>query len=320
MHNKKKSKNAEISNVFIVGSPRSGTTLLGDILDLHPRIVRWYEPYFVLDHYFRYLPDDCRTKQHVTKKVKRYITKKFNCYKDKRDGDIIVDKSPRNSLKIPFLLEIFPDAKFIHIIRDGRDATLSIHKEWLKRKKILETMRGLRKWKHSFEVIRDHINRQPLFIHKLAALSFELVGLKNILKEKGFLHKSRWNGRIGWGPLIEDWQSVIDEVSLVEFNALQWKNCVEAVRKESEHLSISSFLEIRYENLIQHPESSLERIFSFLKVSCPEDFMSRLPALKHTNFNKWKNAFTEKEKAAIGPLIHPLLVKLKYADNTAWYK
>jgi hypothetical protein len=41
------------SFVFIVGSPRSGTTIFGELLDKHPQLSQWYEPYFVWDRFFR---------------------------------------------------------------------------------------------------------------------------------------------------------------------------------------------------------------------------------------------------------------------------
>ena len=52
--------------VFIVGSPRSGTTILGELLDRHQHISQWYEPYFVWDHFFRTAPDDERTEAEAT--------------------------------------------------------------------------------------------------------------------------------------------------------------------------------------------------------------------------------------------------------------
>jgi Sulfotransferase family len=41
-----------------------------------------------------------------------------------------VEKSPVNTENLPLLSEVFPDAKFIHIIRDGRDAAQSFHRRW----------------------------------------------------------------------------------------------------------------------------------------------------------------------------------------------
>ena len=127
-----------IENAFIVGSGRSGTTLLGDILDLHSLICCWYEPYFILDRYFRNAPNDRRVAREANENVKRHIKRAFDYYRYKRKCHTVVDKSPRNSLKIPFLLEIFPKARFIHMVRDGRDVTLSISKEWQKRQEIFK--------------------------------------------------------------------------------------------------------------------------------------------------------------------------------------
>ena len=110
--------------MFIVGSPRSGTTLLGEILDLHPDIAQWYEPYFVWRKFFRDAVHDERSASEATPGIKQYIHKSFVEYRRKIKHAIVVDKSPGNSLTIPFILEIFPNAHFIHILRDGRDVSM----------------------------------------------------------------------------------------------------------------------------------------------------------------------------------------------------
>lgn len=40
------------------------------------------------------------------------------------------DKSPRYALHIPFLAQLFPDAQFVHVIRDGRDVAVSHRKRF----------------------------------------------------------------------------------------------------------------------------------------------------------------------------------------------
>ncbi len=304
---------------FIIGSPRSGTTLVGDILDLHPQIGRWYEPYFVLDRYFRNAPNDCRTAADATDDVKAYISHAFDYYRIKYGCSIVVDKSPRNSLKIPFLRQIFPEAKFIHILRDGRDSILSIHRQWVKRQNIGSV--GNRNYWQIIRTVKNFlIDPQPLLVHKIAALQFEMGGAADILKGQGFLHKLRWDGRVGWGPQFAGWQQVIDEVSTLEFNALQWAKCVKTVKVDSQKIDKSKFLEIRYESFLKHPQDVLERVFTFLESPFPGNFMSQLPVLKGTNYNKWKDVFSDKEKALIGPIVNPLLVQLGYANDDSWYK
>ncbi len=302
---------------FIIGSPRSGTTLLGDVLDLHPQIGRWYEPYFVLDRYFRDTSNDCRTAADADDEVKTYIVAAFDYYQRKRRCSIVVDKSPRNSLKIPFLRQIFPEAKFIHILRDGRDATLSINREWQKRENLLIT--NNRNFWQIMSTVKTFLTRQPLLAHKIAAVQFEMGGITAPLTGRGLLHRLRWDGKVGWGPQFAGWQSVITEVSTLEFNALQWLKCVEAVMSERRGLNDNLYLEVRYEEFLKRPQKILQKIFDFLEMPFPIDFMSLIPALKTNNFGKWKDAFSEEEKALIGSVFYPLLKQLGYVDSDSWY-
>jgi hypothetical protein len=39
---------------------------------------------------------------------------------------MVVEKSPRNALRIPFLRAVFPEARFVVIVRDGRDVACSL--------------------------------------------------------------------------------------------------------------------------------------------------------------------------------------------------
>jgi hypothetical protein len=124
--------------VFIVGSPRSGTTILGEVLGRHPDIINWYEPYFVWDWHVGNLDTDVRTEGQATDATRRFIRREFDLFLRKAGKKMIVEKTPENSFKIPFLHAVFPNAKWIHIVRDGRDVTLSISKEWEKRRQIVE--------------------------------------------------------------------------------------------------------------------------------------------------------------------------------------
>ena len=69
------------SFVFIVGSPRSGTTIFDELLDKHPQLSQWYEPYFVWDRHFRRAPHDERTAEDAPARVKKQISRDFNRYR-----------------------------------------------------------------------------------------------------------------------------------------------------------------------------------------------------------------------------------------------
>ena len=116
--------------VMIIGPPRSGTTLLGNLLDLHPRISTIIEPYYIWDHHFREYPHDQMSEKDASDPVRRRIRGSFGRYLTDIGADMVVDKSPRNSIKIPFIKAVFPEAYFVIIMRDPRDTILSIQRQW----------------------------------------------------------------------------------------------------------------------------------------------------------------------------------------------
>jgi len=137
--------------IFIVGSPRSGTALLRDLLRAHPRITFPGESHFIPLFYRAYGdprtagdaqalggrilklrwvkrwgldldPDsfrDCRTFRSV-------IAMLYEAWTAKEGKERWGDKTPQYYAAMPVLRTIFPDGQFIHIYRDGRDTALSI--------------------------------------------------------------------------------------------------------------------------------------------------------------------------------------------------
>ncbi len=306
------------SYVFVVGCPRSGTSLLGDILHIHPLVCRWYEPYFVTEYFFRASPHDCRSASDASQQVKQYIRQEFDRYRQKRGCEIIVDKSPRNSMKLPFFNEIFPNAKYIHIIRDGRDAALSLDKMWQNRQKISKreesTVKNLKKYV-------AYILRQPFWQDRWRMASFEMGGPLNVLlRKQPILHRTRWEGRIGCGPRFEGWQAAIDNVSSLEFSAMQWSACVNAIVCKSTCLDHHQLLEVRYEELLQHPEETLRSVFEFLGLTLDQALLSRLPIINSNNHSKWQTAYSAKQKAQLGPILQPMLKKFQYVNDVSWYE
>ncbi|MFO7728888.1 MAG: sulfotransferase [Desulfonatronovibrio sp.] len=304
--------------VFIVGSPRSGTTILGEILDLHPDIRQWYEPYFMWDKYFRLSPDDVRTENDATAKVKNQIRKSFDRFARKSGASFIVDKSPRNSLKIPFINKIFPGARFIHIIRDGRDATLSINREWIRRLNIVEGA-GARPgfdYFQAFRVIKKWLSRQPFIMDRLRALWFETHG--HFLNRKKHLNRLRWNGRVGWGPRFRDWEKILNSNTLLQFNAHQWAECVNRASKSLEELVPEQKMSIMYEDFVQQPGKVLDDVLGFIGAPDDPEFYNRLPEMKKANFNKWRQAFSNEEIGEIRPILTPVLEEFGYLEKWPW--
>ena len=124
--------------VFLVGAERSGTTLLRLMLDHHPQIAFYSEfeyavDYFSdnnwpqLDKYYEYLETNrlFQSNKFVIDFSLSYpqLVNSFLVQKRDRAGKSLVGATVHRHFDR--LLQIWPDARFIHIVRDGRDVARS---------------------------------------------------------------------------------------------------------------------------------------------------------------------------------------------------
>jgi hypothetical protein len=144
--------------LFIVGCPRSGTTLLQRLLDCHAKlaitpethwIARWFH-----DKQGKGITPDGRVSKKLLRKLHghprfaelgvaprkkhfrvkdegrvlyaRFVSSLFDLYGEHEGKPLVGDKTPGYAREIPTLHSLWPEAKFVHLIRDGRDAVLSI--------------------------------------------------------------------------------------------------------------------------------------------------------------------------------------------------
>ena len=304
---------------MIIGVPRSGTSILGRVLDRHPRISTWVEPYYIWDHHFREKPHDQMTAEEATAEVKVWVRKNFTAYLKAIDAELVVDKSPRHCLKIPFVRQIFPEARYIFIFRDGRDTILSMFRQWQIKKEIFgETGQNNQLRKRIF-VLRRWLKRRPLWRFRLQSILFELGSPSNWFKKK-FLPQIRWEGRFGWGPRFNGWQEIVDHVSHLEFSAHQWIHCARGILDNMNLLPAERCIALKYEDFIGDPQSSLESIFQFLGKKLPDGFMDIIPEIRADNSNKWRQAFTKRDIQHIGPIIGKTLIEYGYENDEAWYQ
>ena len=141
---------------FFVGRARSGTTLLQTIFDNHSQLAVPPESHFIVtlrDHagtkasfsYQRFLSalfEHPRfalwelPREDVTEHFARFspasyadaVRVLFGLYASRAGKHRYGDKTPTYVYHLPFLAELFPESRFVHIIRDGRDAALSFLK------------------------------------------------------------------------------------------------------------------------------------------------------------------------------------------------
>ena len=137
--------------IFIVGAPRGGTSIFYRTIANHPDLAwisnitkkvpssLWISRMIMLfrkDHRpteannvwqkFTGTEHESLGRDDVNAAARRYFHKVLRNNLLIFDKPRFVNKCPGNSVRIEFLKEIFPDAVFIHIIRDGRAAAYSI--------------------------------------------------------------------------------------------------------------------------------------------------------------------------------------------------
>jgi tetratricopeptide (TPR) repeat protein len=127
---------------LLTGFPRSGTTLLEQLLDAHPDLVSSEEREFVgreLLHTFMGkrgktpLLDilDERSPAEIAAQRERYFKAMEYLLGEPIAGRMHLDKNPSYNLTIPMLLRVFPESRLIVALRDPRDVVVSCYLRYL---------------------------------------------------------------------------------------------------------------------------------------------------------------------------------------------
>ncbi|HEX5913260.1 MAG TPA: sulfotransferase, partial [Rubrobacter sp.] len=140
--------------LFIVGCARSGTTLVHRIVDAHPEIAITPEMHWI-SHYVNYFKNQNRLvtpelvselaghKRFAQFEIPRqqfegllgsgeavpyptFLNRVFGLYGKINNKPLVGNKTPAFVRSIPTFHALWPEAKFVHIIRDGRDVCMSI--------------------------------------------------------------------------------------------------------------------------------------------------------------------------------------------------
>jgi Sulfotransferase family len=123
--------------VFIVGCGRSGTTILGKTLSKHKKVTYLHEPRRLWSS--AYPETDIWTSRAPVRKGKLVLTaadaderksrklkRLFRLETLRTKKPVLIEKLPINTFRLKLLSTIFPDARFIHIYRNGLEVARSI--------------------------------------------------------------------------------------------------------------------------------------------------------------------------------------------------
>lgn len=115
------------SPVFLVGFPRSGTTLLDQILSSHGDIICLEESEHFSDALGDVITEPSRALApgSLSPDEQNRIRESYWRRVGEQSASVVVDKYPLNIVVLPLIKRIFPNAKIIFALRDPRDVVLS---------------------------------------------------------------------------------------------------------------------------------------------------------------------------------------------------
>lgn len=279
--------------IIIIGAGRSGTNILRDILCTVTGLATWPcdEINYIWRHGNRSYPTDELEKKHATPRVKKYIRNAFADIQQKYNADTVVEKTCANSLRVRFVNEIFPDAKFIHIIRDGRDVVNSARK----------------RWKADLDI--GYILKKARYVPKSDIPYYAWNYFANRINRL-FSSDNRLST---WGPKFEGMDELSKNLSIEEICAYQWKRCIEKADYDLAQLNHERVYSITYADLIRIPDRELEALLQFLDIDIHTIDISSLSAMLHSDsLHKWKDQLDDEQVDKIIGIIKPTLEKFDF--------
>lgn len=235
--------------IVIIGAPRSGTNMLRDVLSRLPGVGTW--PCDEINYIWRHgnvrQPSDELTPGMARPPVVHYVRRQFHWVARRYGVRVVVEKTCANSLRVPFVDMVVPDAKYIFIRRDGLDAVGSAMKRW------------------KAEVDISYLVRKARFV-PLSDLPY--YGGR-YLWNRIYRLCSRDERLAFWGPQLDGMDKLLVRHPLDEVCALQWMRCVDAAAGTFAAMPSERWFEVAYEDFVRDPESGLARMLDFIGLDVP---------------------------------------------------
>ncbi len=119
--------------IFIIGAPRSGTSILFSVLRSSSHVAHWpgeAHEVWEADHHpaLTGWESNALDASDATGPTAQRIAREFFLVTGRSKR--LIDKTPRNALRVPFIARVFPDARFVFLVRDGRDNVNSLINAW----------------------------------------------------------------------------------------------------------------------------------------------------------------------------------------------
>ncbi|WP_052108024.1 sulfotransferase family protein [Aerolutibacter daejeonensis] len=254
--------------VFIVSTPRSGSTLLFETLSRAKGLYtiggeshQLIESIPALNIRNRGYSSNRLLAEDATPDVVAELRQRFHSAMRDRDGQPLpagatrfrmLEKTPKNSLRIPFLREAFPEARWVFLYRDPRQVLGSMMEAW--RSGRFKTYVGLPGWPLPY-----------------------------------------------WALLLTPgWQSLAGK-PLIDIVARQWQVATDLLLDDLAALPAGAATSIRYDAFLADPQHEMQRLCEWLGLEWDRPLSGPLPYARHTvskpDPDKWRAKAAEIEPA-----------------------
>lgn len=275
--------------IILVGTQRSGTSWLSRVLATHPRLALAVEPRHIWSWGNSYRPDDVLTAHDARPEVVRYIRRTFEQFVADQGKDRLLEKTPSNCLRLPFVHAVFPEARIILVLRDGRQVISSTEQIMARGpnvSRVLERVRHtpLRDWPayliRDGEAIVRKLTRRPLRF---------------------------------WGPRPPGWRRWLRHDPPRVVLARQWAETLLRAYRDAQAIGPDHVLIYRYEDLVARPRETMARLVAFAGLDHADLLLAEAertadPARATT----WPRRLDPATLELVRPIIEPALAELGY--------
>jgi hypothetical protein len=276
--------------IIILGNTRSGTTIVQKVLGTHPDLVGWYEPRTLWLYADPSRQHDEFDESDATDKVKGYIRNQFLKFQARYDNRAVIEKTPANILKIPYVRAIFPEATYLFIVRSPFSFISSVELKW---QRTLSTT-GIRRRLESTPVTQ---------LHHYAGRFIKQYFDKRVLRRK---YQSLW------GPRYKDIEQDLQTEDLLTVIARQWSVCSRKAEKDLTLFEPGRVLRLKYEDFVEDPVSDMARICEHCGVEMTDKMVwAANEWVKADRQEKWRR-FDPRDLARILPEIEDEMARHGY--------
>ena len=278
--------------IFIICAARSGSRYLRCLLSASPEIAAVpYDVNFVWRRGQESRPDDMLAC-NVSDAIRRGIVARLTALSEwdrNVDARFILEKSVSNALRVPFLASLFPDARFVHLVRDGRAVVESASRMWSSSPQpsyLFAKLHSLRwsDWRYCVWYLANQLRR---------------------LRPDGAQ-------RAVWGPRYPRIEEDLRNRDLVTICCRQWIECVSRASADLAELPAQRVHFVRYEDLMAG-SMALAGVCQFIGLARQDAVLAAhrritIPARAEA----WRAGLRPDQRSAIEGQLHPWLRRLGY--------